>query len=362
MKQRIIGIDLLRILSMLGIIGLHIMNQGGIMNNANLNSISYIVYLILLGVFFTSVNIFGIISGYLNIEKTENKNKRIIELIFTVLFWSIVITGIFYCFNLFNFRQGGIKEVLCGVFPSIVGNYWYITCYVLVFFMIPFLNNFLNGIDRKTYKKLLFVLFIMFCIIQNLCAHTDLFRIEYGYSPFWLMYLYMIGGYIKKYGIIISTKRIAIYLMASIIIACTLNYIVRLIGNSIFGRVVKGGFLIDYISPFTLISSIMILLLFEKINIKSISVCKIMKYFSGMAFSVYVIHIHKAIFYSALTDLFAFVPNMNIFISVLVIIGVLISTYLICCILDELRKLIFKLFRIDRFINYIGLKLDKVLN
>lgn len=95
---------------MFGIIGVHLMNQGGILQNANIYHFLYIGYLLLITIFYTSVNTFAILSGYLSIDKDKNKHYRIVELISIMFFWSFVITIIFLIFNINNFRLAGIKK------------------------------------------------------------------------------------------------------------------------------------------------------------------------------------------------------------------------------------------------------------
>lgn len=48
-----------------------------------------------------------------------------------------------------------------------------------------------------------------------------------------------------------------------------------------------------------------------------------------------------------------------LFLSVL---ATIMFIYVICSILDEIRKLIYKIFRIDKVINLLGEKIDKLLN
>lgn len=63
------GFDILRCLSMLGIIGLHIMNAGGVKRNYTFGTIDSIgiefIYILLL----SSVNVFAMLSGYLYAKK-----------------------------------------------------------------------------------------------------------------------------------------------------------------------------------------------------------------------------------------------------------------------------------------------------
>lgn len=360
--KRIIGLDLLRVFSMMGIIGLHVINNGGLMGNADIHSFSYYVILALLVLMFTSVNVFGILSGYLNVSKKKNKHKRIIELLLIVLFYCLLIPSIFYGFNLFNVRNtSGIKEIIYDYFPFLVGNYWYITCYVFLFFMMPYINNFVSGLSKKAYKKLLITLFVLLTILPNVLL-TDLFRIEGGYSPFWLIYCYMIGGYIHLHNVKLSNDKIIKYSILSYGTAFILNCLIRNLGYSIFGRIVRPNLLINYISPFILILSILIFLYFKKIDINNKHFKNILVYLSGMSFSVYIIHDQRMVFFKILKNMFKPLLNYNAFIIFIGIIISIISIYVICCIIDEGRKLIFKLFRMDKFIVFSGSKVDKLLN
>ena len=130
MKKRVIGLDLLRIISMLGIIGLHVIGQGGLINNSNIHSIKYYVILLLLVFFYTSVDVFGLLSGYLNISKEKNKYSRFVQLIMILIYYCLLIPSIFYLFNIDNIRDSGYKELLFNYFPILIGRYWYITFYL----------------------------------------------------------------------------------------------------------------------------------------------------------------------------------------------------------------------------------------
>lgn len=361
-NKRIIGLDLLRTFSMMGIIGLHVINNGGLINNANIHSFSYYVILALLVLCFTSVNVFGILSGYLSINKQKNKNKRIVELILILLFYCLVIPSIFYGFNLFDVRNtSSIKEIIYDYFPILAGNYWYITCYVFLFFMIPYINKFCNMLDQKTYKKLLTILFILLIILPNVLL-VDLFRIQGGYSPFWLIYCYMIGGYLRIYNVNMPNDKIIKSFVLTYCISFLLNCLIRNLGYIFLGRVVRANLLINYISPFTLILSVLIFLYFKNINVNKKVFEKVFVYLSEMSFSVYIIHGQRMIFYKILKNLFTPLLNHN---SIVIFVGIVLSIviiYIVCCIIDEVRKLLFKVFRINDFIVFVGSKMDKLLN
>ena len=370
--KRNAGIDILRILSMLGIIGLHIINQGGIISNLPINTTKHNVVLLLLTILFASVNIFGIMTGYLNVNKRENKNKRIIELILITLFWSIVITSIFYGFNLYNIRSQGIRGLITNILPFITGQYWYITMYILLFLMIPYINVLIKNLTKKQMKTMLIVLFILLSIIPNVIPNivpnivrNDMFAIKNGYSPFWLIYCYMIGAYIRLYkdeegekGIIKKSGKVILPLL----LAYVCNIAVKNILVALNGRVTDQQWFIDYVSPFIILFAIKVFMVFKSIKIKKELIAKIIKWISMASFSVYIIHCHRAIFDFVNKDLFVFVNSQNTLIIIATIILSMIGIYIACMLLDQLRILIFKLCRINRFIEFVGYKMDRILN
>lgn len=360
-EKRIVGIDIIRILSMFGIIGLHVINNGGVLAALDIHTIKYYVVLLLLIILYSSVNIFGILSGYLCVNRGKNRNSRIIELLVILLFYTIVIPSVFYGFNFCNIRSLGIKEALLNFFPILIGRYWYITCYVFLFFMMPYLNLFCKKIDKKTFKKMILLLFVLLSIVPNFIGMVDLFHIENGYSPFWLIFMYLIGAYMKLYPEDISNKKSIIISISCIISSIFINSLIRNVGLMILGRVVRGEWFINYISPFTVIFAISIVSLFKKIKCSNNNAKKIVKYFAEAAFSVYIIHSHKVIYDYLIKDAFSFMNNYNGIIIVILVLLSIVVIYLLCCIIDFIRKGIFKLLLINSLIEKMGAKLDKIL-
>ena len=292
-KIRNNGVDLLRILAMCGIIGLHILNNGGILENLNSNSFRYYIVLLFTCLCYTSVNIFGIITGWLYSERKNIKNARIIELWSIVLFYCLVITSAFYIFNFYNIRKSGITEVIKNYFPVLDGRYWYIVCYTFLFFVIPYINTFINSLSKEKFERFLIIIFILLSILPNLCFLVDFFKINNGYSPFWLIYLYMIGAYIKKYINANEIKNINTKIIVSLLLAFILNSLVKIVTNRILGHSVKEEWFINYISPFIISASIYIVIKFIGLTIKDY---KAIRYLSSFAFAVYIIHSQILIF------------------------------------------------------------------
>ncbi len=347
-------IDLLKFLCMIGVILIHLTGQGGLINYQYNSFFSYNFYLLFNNVLRICLNIFCIITGYLYISKSKIYSRNIVNIISNVILYSIIIVLIFYSFNLFNVKNLGLMYMINSIFPSMIGRYWFITCYILLFFMIPYINYFINSISKNVFKKLLIILFILLCIIPELLCY-DYFRLEFGYSPFWLIYLYLIGAYIRLYGIEISSKKKIVIVLLSILINCLIVFYTKnyLSSSNLFYHL--GEY---YVSPFMVIPSVLLFDLFSHVNINNVLISRIGKY----SLAVYIIHCHRLIYDWIIKDRMIFIKTYNIIIELLILILTSFAIYLVCMFIEIVKNRLFELFKINKLINKIGDRLDGVLS
>ena len=353
-KKRIIGLDILRIFSMCGIVGLHMINQGGVIGNIAPDTIRYPIILAMLTVFYLSVNTFGILSGFLSIEKKKQRYSRIIELLSILLFYIIIHAVIFYGFNLYNVRGEGIKTFLVNIFPFAAGRYWYITGYTLLFFMMPYLNKCVNSMTQLQYKRLIITLFILLSVVSSVFIGVDFFKIDSGYSPFWLIYLYLVGGYIRLYPP--KKKKLGLTLVLCLISSFIINYLVRLISFKTLGDAKAEGFMINYISPLSVIASSCLVLMLSKI--KEVKFSKLILFLSSTAFSVYIMH-GNMFFVYVIKDFLKWTNDINMILQPVVILGYIAAIYLVASLLDQIRVLLFKAVKANKIFDKISLTIEK---
>ena len=137
-KKRNYGIDCLRIVSMIMILILHILGQGGVIASAEYSSSKYWCLWLLETFAYCAVNCYALISGYVS-YKSKLKLSSLIKLTFTVLFYTILSTVILSKFVDRNFSLGALFRIFI---PFGFGNnpYWYFTAYFCLFFFQPYLN------------------------------------------------------------------------------------------------------------------------------------------------------------------------------------------------------------------------------
>ena len=343
------SLDLLRIISMLGIVGLHMMNVGGMISSGR--GVNYVMSKGIVTLLYSSVNIFAMLTGYLYISKEKNTTKSIIKLLLIVFFYCVVITTSAFVF--FNKMFISDKRLIVfSLFPALAGRYWYITSYVLMFFMIPYINILLKTINRETFRKLLLILFVLLSVITSF-GLKDYFMVNNGYSPFWLIFCYFTGAYIKLYGgfFDFSKPKKCILLIFNIFLALLLEVIFRkFIGISVSFHA--------YTSPFIYINAILIVQLFCEFRLNKVPK-KIVLSLSTSSFGVYIIHSHILIYDNLITHRLEWFGNVNPVLWLVYFVAINVGIYLICHICELVRSLIFRLLHIESFVEIIGNKLDK---
>lgn len=191
MKKRNAGINLFKLFSMFMIALLHVLGMGGITGAAAGTSSYYPVYL-MQNAAFCAVNCYALVSGYLMLGK-KIKPSRITELWFEVFFYSVGLSAIMISIYREFFSAQNIVYALT---PIISNQYWYMTAYFLMYLFIPMMNKFAEAADKKSFTAVIAVILLL--TTGSFIIGKDGFKFSEGYSPIWLMVMYLVGAYMKN--------------------------------------------------------------------------------------------------------------------------------------------------------------------
>lgn len=212
--ERKSSIELLRICCIMGIIMMHIM--GGV--DSRSAAIENKLWIILCNAIFNAgVTCFVLISGYFGISF---KIKKLIYLDIIAIFYTLLFTFFSSVFT--------VKGVIYAFFPVITKRYWFLTCYIILCFLSPYLNEMVEYLKEKELRRLILILVMFFSIIPTF------FRVQIiednGKGIVQLVMVYLIGRYLKYYyKTIISTKILTLMAIAMIAIVFSLNVVISLI-------------------------------------------------------------------------------------------------------------------------------------
>ncbi len=275
------NLEILRIISMIMIVMHHYALYSGFLweNEITVNRI-IVNFFEMFGK--VGVVIFILISGYFY-DKTKFKLKKFITLILQVWIFSIIglIIGV-----ISNSDKLNISNIIKSIFPISFSTYWFASCYILIYIFSPFLKKIINNISKRDYKILLTIMLLIWFVyptIPKVETYSNVFIS--------LIVIYLIGGYLKKYGIrfLDSNKN-----NISISIIIFIIFIMNIIMLSIEILAIKIPLLQDkwmYFngerSIFVLILAILLFSVFKNLNIKN---NKIINKIAATTFGIYLVH------------------------------------------------------------------------
>lgn len=361
--QRNYGIDLLRMFAMYLIAVLHVLGQGGVLGAASKDALSYnTAWFLEIGAY-CCVNCYALISGYVGLN-SRFKYTNIIMLWLRVLFYTVGITAIFQFVMpqaLINGDKTGDVFFLIlekwgnALFPVSTKQYWYFTAYFLCYFFMPILNKAVHTLEQKQLKKAIAAL-VLIISIPALFTGTDVFGAGSGYSGLWLIVLYLVGAYMKKYNSLIYIGKLEA--LAGYIASITVTWAVKLMITEYIPQFSRANLLVSYTSPTIIASGIFLFIFFKNINPPKFF-CKIIAFFSPLAFSVYIIHVHPLVWQHVMKGLFKPLAKLSTPLMALSVIGASFGLYLACSLIDVVRHYLFKLLRLQKLVFTVETKITE---
>lgn len=340
-RERNYGIDLLRIVSMLMVVVLHVLGQGGVLKSSEPLSLGYSVAWFLEIAAYCAVNCYALISGYVGVNG-RFKYSNIAYMWLQVAFYTVLISAVFAKLT----PEVTKMDILKAFFPVSTSFYWYFTAYFAIFFFTPIFNRALNALTAKQMYALAIAIIILFSVIPSI-KKTDPFFEKNGYSALWLALLYILGGIMNKCRIIEKVKGYVAVLgyFAVIGITWAQKYFIEKHNMSVIDGEKLKVTLVSYVSPTILFAGIFLLIAFSKIKVAKIPQ-KLIAFFAPLSFSVYLIHVHKHVWKFIMKDRFVEYAEYGVFKLVLAVLGSALAIYLFCSLVDFVRDRLFKLLKV----------------
>ena len=301
-----------------------------------------------------AVNCYALISGYVGCEKKlpQNRIGKYLSMWIQVFFYSFGITIVAF---LINHEVIGIRALLESFFPVATNQYWYFSCYTPLFFLMPWLNRFVQMVEKRELTRLVALLVVMFSIFSTLSQRLggDPFVVSYGYSMVWLITLYFIGSWMKKSHVIehISTLTTVVVLLSVILITWTAKqFLPNWVGTSV---------LVSYISPVNLLIAALYFCLFAKLRFPN-NIKWFISVVSPAAFGVYLIHVQKVVWRHFVAGYFSTLSKVSVVGMVFGVLGCAVVIFSVCICLELVRIWIFRLLHIESLIQKIGNVLEQI--
>ncbi|MBV4063085.1 acyltransferase [Phocaeicola vulgatus] len=222
------------------------------------------------------IDIFVMVSGYFLCKKDFSIN-RITKLWLQVLTINLIVAT--FCL-IFTSNSFNINKLIRSLFPITTASYWYIISYFLLILISPLYNRYLCILPKEKFKKIIMTTSCILFFIQLNPFFNSTIYIGDDTGIVWFSYMYILGAYIRIYDLPKHNIWIGIGIAAAILI-----FLFRWF-NFIAPSSVK---LLHNDSLPTMLVSIGLFLLVNKINIKGKKIKQIIGYMSSAALCVYLI-------------------------------------------------------------------------
>lgn len=350
-KNRNPGIDLLRALAMLLVILLHFVGQGGLLAHAPAGSGRYWILSFLQILAFCCVNLYGLTTGYVLCDKAF-RLSRVTRLWVTTVFWSVAVSCLFFVLVP---ESRTLSEGVSMFLPILRGRYWFFTAYVVVLLLSPVLNLVNRSLTKGQYRMLLAVLFLLFGIIPVASLGYDVMRISTGHHFSWMIALYLMGGYLRRFADC-EAPHPTCWLLGYFGFA--LVHLMYRVAVTAVGLDSFANLLITYPSPLIVGESLCLFLYFRNLGKKIPAGSfgeRCIRFLSPGVYSVYVIHVHPLVFWNAeIIALFRAWDSLSLPALLAAMLGAAAAVFVLCVCLDTLRQGLFRLLGIDRAVEKLS--------
>lgn len=277
--EREFSIDLLKIISMIMVLGLHTNRYGGFLDVNNPCWYKFLIY------FYehlqiVAVDVFVIISAWFLSTKTEISFKKIFSMLVAIVFWTVISLIVAYSLGI----PVGIMDLAKSI-PFFGRAYDFMSGYLVMYMFAPYLNKMIKACTKQQLICLGFGVFIIFSLCSPITSSHYL-KIGGGYSCFWFICLYLITVALK----VCTYKVRKLPLLVTYLLLALIASFAEYKGLPIIGDLSYNNFLVT-------ICAFSIFLFFKEIRLSNKILINFVTYFSPLTLGVFLIHDHNLMEY-----------------------------------------------------------------
>lgn len=276
MLSRKTNFEVLRIVAMIMVICGHVTinsNKLGAMG-----TVDYFITNFIQSYCVCATNVFILLSGYWGIHL---KRTKLIKMDVRVIFYSIIFLFISVMAGTHIFSH---KTDFFVLFPVITKKYWFITDYFVLSLLAPYLNIFLEKINKEELKRLLILCFVLFYLIATMAFAINAGQIvlDAGYGIVNFIYLYFLGYYLRHY--FVDKLNNMKWLLGFMV-----NSLCLFISNAVMTKVCGFYFnsFVSYNTVFVLGGAVCLFMFFKNTQMQS---NRVINFIASKTLWVYVIH------------------------------------------------------------------------
>ena len=354
------GIDLLRILAVAGVVVLHTLRRSTLLSS-DMDCQYSLAWLMEIVCYF-SVDVFGIISGFVNYNEDDKHVKigNYLKLWMTVVFYGLIIVAFCDFFTSFDVDK---RDYLTAIFPVLTGEYCFFSAYTGVFLLTRIINKIVRGFDKSVLYRYVILSVFIIAALETLTVKLNhdysLFSLDNGYSFTWLSIMYFIGAVIRKTGLYKKIPWHKPLICMIVMMLFEWGWMIYFAPSVLSSMEIGHNWdrlFVEYVSPTVVISAIAVVMLFSRFNFKDNECIKrSIAIFAPGAFSVYLLNSQPLMvkyFYN--TEHLSFLLEFDDIRLLPVVIMICTAFTFLALIIDIGRRYIFRICYIDDLISKVN--------
>ncbi len=348
------SIELLRIIMMLQIIFLHVSDYGDYTDIAmQIQGRTELTYWVIWLLCRCPVYIFVIIMGYFLSETGQNFNfKRILKCYLPMYFYAVSIPLLYSLIRRQNLDKG---YYIRAFIPFLSRTWYFMTLYLLVLILSPYLNRMIRGLNRKQFLILIGICFLLFSVWQPLSmlepfegiiGIRKILSTQGGKSLYDFIYMYLLGAYMRKYHIFSSHETDAKDIWNNPLIYLAGFLLLGLIDVILVYKYPDEGIVsvVGYNdNPLVVLQCTCLFRFFERIDMRRfVRLGSVINYISAGNLGIYMIHEHPLIRDLIWNEIFK-IDNVSFYSGrgyLLKILLIVLVIYCACWVIDWIRRFV----------------------
>lgn len=321
--QRCSNLELLRIICILIIILSHYSVHGDF--NINAASIPMNKFFIQSsGLGEIGVDCFIFISGYFLVNSSFHL-KKLLKLELEVLFYSIGIAILYY---IIGHGKMEMKEMLKAFLPTISGQYWFMSAYILLYMLSPFINLLIKSLSQKMHLLFIMVLFAIYILIPTFTMCT----IAGNSNIMLFITFYLLASYIRLY----PNATNYFNCMKLNILVAVISYIIIILPIIVYHNlgVISYNYFMGAHSLPLVVCSLSLFLVFKNMKV---TYNKTINWLANSVLGVYLIHDHPFVRNYIWKYVFRNAMFLNSKFLVFHAIGTILIVFFVCMTIDKIR-------------------------
>ena len=282
-----------------------------------------------------AVNLYVLVSGYFLVN-ARFKVSRIIRTWVSALFYSVVITTTFLLLSL---EPWSILTLGKSFFPLSTDAYWFVTQYIGLLILSPFLAMLVRQLSYRQYVALLIGMGLMVLSVIPDFPLGKRFSISHGNSVWSFVYLFFIAGFIR-----LHLKRIP---MGKLVVTVLGLALLTMVSEMVLGIHNGVGHLLWFnYNGILLFLSVAVFVFIRQQQIPETGIWSLMVKVAPYTFGVYLIHDHL-LMRDWIWKTLSMTSYANQWIYALAVMVVCVLIFAICILIDTVRKRLFAILKMD---------------